>query len=278
MLQENHFSSIMIKKDKKEKKTIKYQAPALEKGLEILEYLSQRATPLSQSEIANGIHKTPNEIYRMLACLEEKGYLIREEISGKYKISLKLYHLSHQHSPVDEIRRTAQYPLDDLAKAIRQSCHLSVLYHYNVMVICQSRSPVPIALSIEEGSLFPLFKTASGKILLSFMSEQGREEVLKRDLDFNSYPPSKQKKIIRLLNEIQKKGYYVTPSELTLGITDISFPMIGENNTNAIASLTISVLSTQMNEEVTFEKIISQAQDTVDKIMANLGLRTFNLS
>ena len=79
----------MIKKDKKEKKTIKYQAPALEKGLEILEYLSQRATPLSQSEIANGIHKTPNEIYRMLACLEEKGYLIREEISGKYKISLK---------------------------------------------------------------------------------------------------------------------------------------------------------------------------------------------
>lgn len=264
----------MIEKDKKKAKVIKYHAPALEKGLEILEYLSQRAIPLSQSEIANGIHKTPNEIYRMLACLEEKGYLIREEISGKYKISLKLYHLSHRHSPVDEIRRTAQYPLDDLAKTIRQSCHLSVLYHYRVMVICQSRSPAPVALSIEEGSLFPLLKTASGKILLSFMSEHDREEVLKRDPDFNSYPASKQKKTIKLLNEIPKGGYYVTPSELTLGVTDISFPIIGENNTNAIASLTISALSTQMNEEITFENIISHARDTVDKIGARLGLKT----
>ena len=110
-----------------EEKVSKYQAPALEKGLDILEYLSQRAMPLSQTEIANGINKNPNEIYRMLVCLEERGYLTREEHSAKYMLSLKLYNLSHRHSPIDDIRRAAQYPMQQLAINLKQSCHLSVL-------------------------------------------------------------------------------------------------------------------------------------------------------
>ncbi|HET8830326.1 MAG TPA: helix-turn-helix domain-containing protein, partial [Pelobium sp.] len=81
----------------------KYQAPALEKGLDILEYLSSQSVPVSQTEIAGNLNKSSNEIYRMLVCLEDRGYIIRDQVSSKYKLSLKLYHLSHQHSVVDEL-------------------------------------------------------------------------------------------------------------------------------------------------------------------------------
>ncbi|HYH56504.1 MAG TPA: helix-turn-helix domain-containing protein, partial [Anseongella sp.] len=157
----------------------KYQAPALDKGLDIMEYLSLKAKPLSQTDIAAGIGKKPNEIYRMLVCLESRGYLIREEVSGKYKLSLKLYHLSHRHSPVDEVRRAAQHPMDELASTIHQSCHLGVLYLEQLMVISQSRSPGPIALSVEEGRLFPLLMTTSGRVLLAFMQEEERLRLLR---------------------------------------------------------------------------------------------------
>ena len=157
----------------------KYQAPALDKGLDILEYLSSQSIPLSQTEIASGIKRTPNEIYRMLMSLESRGYILRDEISGKYRLTLKLYHLSHRHSPVDELCKAAQYPLEELAQTIRQSCHLSILYLNQVMVVLHAKSPEPIALSIEEGNLFPLPLTASGKVLLAFLPQQERDAILK---------------------------------------------------------------------------------------------------
>jgi len=84
-----------------------YSAPALDKGLDILEFLSIQATPQSQVEISKGVDRSSNEIYRMLLCLEERDYLHRDSKTGKYSLSLKLYQLAHRHSPVDALKKAA---------------------------------------------------------------------------------------------------------------------------------------------------------------------------
>jgi len=253
-----------------EEKVSKYQAPALEKGLDIIEYLSQKATPLSQTEIATGINKNPNEIYRMLVCLEERGYLVREEHSAKYMLSLKLYNLSHRHSPVDEIRRASQHPMYNLAAKLKQSCHLGVLYNDQLMVILQAKSPSPIALSIEEGSLFPLLLTASGRILLAFLPEAERTNILNRISLFKSYSAKKQKSFIQELDEIQQKGIYLGTSDLSRGVTDIVMP-IGNMETGVFASLAVSILTTEYDEHFTSEEIIAEVQACTQSILNRLG-------
>lgn len=249
---------------------VKYHAPALEKGLDILEYISTEGKPLSQADIAIGINKNPSEIYRMLVCLEQRGYLLRDEVSGKYRQSLKLFNLSHRHSPMDEIRKASHYPMDDLAEKIKQSCHLGVLYQDKLIVVSQSRSPGPIALSIEEGSLFPLMLTASGKVILAFMEENERLELLKRNHLFGSYPHLKQQKFLQSLQEIKDMGYYITSSDLAKGVMDICVPI--RNGHDAIATLTVSILSIQLKEAVSFDEIVQQAIGTAKKISHNLGL------
>ncbi|MCK5814971.1 MAG: helix-turn-helix domain-containing protein, partial [Flavobacteriaceae bacterium] len=102
-----------------------YQSPALDKGLDIIEYLSLQAIAQSQTEIASGIERKPNEIYRMLVCLNERGYIVKNEVSGKYKLSLKLYYLSHRHPLLNSLRRAALYPMQELSEFSRQSCHLA---------------------------------------------------------------------------------------------------------------------------------------------------------
>lgn len=261
----------MIKANKPAIEEMKYHAPALEKGLDILEYISLEAKPLSQTEIASGIDKNPNEIYRMLICLEQRGYLLRDEISGKYRPSLKLYNLSHRHSPIDELRKVARYPMDELAEQIKQSCHLSVLYFDKLIVISQSRSPGPIALSIEEGSLFPLIKTASGRVLLAFMEERERLEILNKNEIFNGYSSRKRQKFLSSLKEIKEAGYYITSSDLAKGVMDITVS-IG-NERQAIASLTIAILTMQLNESVIYDEIVKAAKQTADKISTNLGFK-----
>ncbi|WP_421944084.1 IclR family transcriptional regulator [Pedobacter sp.] len=251
----------------------KYQAPALDKGLDILEYLSAQSVPLSQTEIATGIEKTPNEIYRMLMSLESRGYILRDEVSGKYRLSLKLFYLSHRHSPMDELRKAAQFPLEELANTVRQSCHLSILYMNQVMVIIHAKSPGPIALSIEEGNLFPLPLTASGKVLLAYMPESERTTVLKNNQIFKKYLKPQQDDFLVSLTEIQEKGAYLKTSDLAAGVTDISVPIGVANGGNIIACLTISMLNAlNMNKNVDNEVILAEAYKCVKKIEQRIGV------
>ncbi|KQS35710.1 IclR family transcriptional regulator [Pedobacter sp. Leaf194] len=254
-------------------KESKYQAPALDKGLDILEYLSAQSIPLSQTEIALGIEKTPNEIYRMLMSLESRGYILRDEVSGKYRLSLKLFYLSHRHSPMDELRKAAQFPLEELANTIRQSCHLSILYMNQVMVIIHAKSPGPIALSIEEGNLFPLPLTASGKVLLAYMPEAERNVTLKNNNIFKKYQKTQQEDFLASLEEIEKSGAYVKNSDSVSGVTDISVPIgIGGNN-GIIACLTISMLNA-LNADKAIENdvILAEANKCVKKIEQRIGV------
>jgi DNA-binding IclR family transcriptional regulator len=241
-------------------KESKYQAPALDKGLDILEYLSAQSIPLSQTEIAIGIEKTPNEIYRMLMSLESRGYILRDEVSGKYRLSLKLFYLSHRHSPIDELRKAAQFPLEELANAIRQSCHLSILYMNQVMVIIHAKSPGPIALSIEEGNLFPLPLTASGKVLLAYMPEDERTTTLKNNAIFKKYAKPQQEDFLNSLTDIQQTGSYFKNSDSVSGVTDISVPIGIESNNGIIACLTISMLNAlNVDQTIANDVILAEA-------------------
>lgn len=254
-------------------KESKYQAPALDKGLDILEYLAAQSIPLSQSEIALGIDRTPNEIYRMLMSLEGRGYILRDEVSGKYRLSLKLFYLSHRHSPVDELRKAAQFPLEELADTVRQSCHLSILYMNQVMVVIHAKSPGPIALSIEEGNLFPLPLTASGKVLLAYLPQQERDMILKSDLIYKKYPKPKKDEFLASLQHIHQTGAYFKPSDLAEGVTDISVPIGKHHKDGLIACLTISMLSTlNVNKNIKSEEILAEAYKCVKKIEQRIGV------
>ena len=75
------------------------EAPALEKGLDLLEALDATATGLTQAELARQVGRSVGEIFRMLATLERRGYVTRDGRSGEYSLSLRLFQLAAQHPP-----------------------------------------------------------------------------------------------------------------------------------------------------------------------------------
>src|SRR6201984_3821544 len=85
---------------------IRYAAPALEKGLDILELLASVSEALTHSEIASRLGRTLTEVFRMLVCLEERGYISRNGPDERYQLTLKLFEIVHQHPP--RHRRIAQ--------------------------------------------------------------------------------------------------------------------------------------------------------------------------
>ncbi|TGV02608.1 IclR family transcriptional regulator [Flavivirga rizhaonensis] len=248
----------------------KYNAPALDKGLDIIEYLSQEGIPLTQVEIAQGIDRTPSEIYRMLICLEERGYLIRGSNAGKYRLSLKMYNLSHTHTPFDELKRVASLPMQHLSETTRQSCHLSIINNDQLLVIYQMRSPSPVSLSIEEGTHFPLSMTTSGGTLLSMFSKEKRLAILSRDNHFKTWNNEQKENLLSIIENIEKDGYRSSKSKLTGGVTDIAVPL-GSKNSSIKAVLAISIFSSSLEEDTNIDTIINALKKTQLEINQLIG-------
>lgn len=142
-----------------------YSAPALEKGLDILELLSDEAGGLSQSEIADATGRSVGQIFRVLATLERRGYVTRDRQSGLYAFSMKVFDLAHRHPPLRGLVLVATPPMRELADQVRQSCNLSVLDAGAVRVVAQVESPADFGFRVRVGAEFPLDSTATGAVL-----------------------------------------------------------------------------------------------------------------
>src|SRR5215218_935872 len=151
-----------------------YRAPALEKGLDLLECLARERRAMTQAQLARALGRGSSELFRTLATLERRGYLRRDPVSGAYEPTLRLYELGHAHSPWEQLQRAAERPMRDLTAAVRESCHLSVAHHDQCLVLHQEESPLRVRLSVEVGSTIPLHQSASGRVLLALFSAEER--------------------------------------------------------------------------------------------------------
>jgi len=158
-------------KDKKAKNEVQYAAPALEKGLEILELLSNRQVAMGQSGIAQSLGRSSNEIFRMLAVLEKQGYLHRNATTGEYMLSLKLFTLGRYVQPLLSLVSAAREPMRAFSEVNGQECHLCVIEEGRLVVLHAQRASSPVGIFVDSGSVHNPMTTASGRLLLAQMPE-----------------------------------------------------------------------------------------------------------
>ena len=253
-------------------KVTKYHSPALDKGLDILEYLSLKESPQSQTEISESLGRSYNEIYRMLICLKEGGYISKSENSGKFALTLKLFNLGHRHSKVNSIRRAAFSPLQELSYSTECSCHLSIMHKHNVLIVAQGTNSGALTISVEEGSLFPVFTTNSGKVILSNLDEEQRLSYLNEIEAFKKLKKVHKEDYLLELQDISETGHRICESQEISGIVDIivpfKLPEIGISGALAVVALMKpgEILNDQRKKDILFK-----AKAAISQIDKNLG-------
>ncbi|WP_093329163.1 IclR family transcriptional regulator [Thalassotalea agarivorans] len=251
-------------------KPIKYAVPALDKALEIIEFLAIQTKGLTQAEIAQGLARSPNEIYRILVNLETRGYLIRDEKNSRYKLSLKLYNLSHSVSPIAQIRQVALPQMEDLAVKLGVSCYLSILYQSQTMVLISANSYSPVALSVNEGSLFSASQSSAGLVLLAHSNEQVKAMILERDKPYQLLKEKAKTELHQTLATIADNGFIMADNTLVDGIFDISC-IVGEIEGKIIAALTIPCLKHVTGKTIEQTALLEELQLTASNIKQQLG-------
>nr|WP_321509935.1 helix-turn-helix domain-containing protein [uncultured Celeribacter sp.] len=85
----------------------KYRAPALPKGLDILELLASEAEGRTQAETAKTLGRTTSEIFRMLMVLRDRSYVEPSEDDDRYYLTTRMFELAHRHPPVRRLTSLA---------------------------------------------------------------------------------------------------------------------------------------------------------------------------
>lgn len=213
----------------------RYRAPALDKGLDILELLASVDDGLTQIEIAKALGRSPNENYRMLDRLVRRGYVARNE-ADRFELTLKLFGLAHLHRPIRRLVAQATPLMRALARDIQQANHLAVYDRSEVIVIAQIDAPSYWGLAIRVGAKVGLFNTGSGHVLLAFRTPEVRALMIaehEEPSDDAEIPDDLEER----LAQVRQRGYEVMPSQQTSGVYNLSAPILGPDG-SAIAALT----------------------------------------
>lgn len=201
-----------------------YSAPALEKGLDILELLAVTPDSVGLSELAAKLGRSVGEIFRMLAVLEQRQYVAAQESSDKFQLTMKLFQLSHMHLPINMLVNAAAAPMRRLSQHTGQSCHLAILDDAVIRIIARQESFADLSFSVRVGTQAPVFQSCSGNILYAFADARVRES-LRRSAGENAGVALDQDATDTRAATIRRQGYYEVTSAKTVGITDIGYPV-----------------------------------------------------
>ena len=214
-----------------------YRAPALDKGLDILELLATQPEGLTRAQIVKDMARSPNEIYRMLERLVARQYVTRSASGDRYALSLKLFAMAHAHPPMNRLVNQALPVMDEFVRRAEQSCHMGVYDRGNVLIAAQVNSPRGWSFSVQRGARVGLLDTASGHMLMAYADADGRQRMLAEHLPLDGEVPVTAEGLAQTLAAIRAQGFVERDSAQSFGVVDISFPVLGPDNT-ALATLT----------------------------------------
>ena len=146
----------------------RYRAPALDKGLDILELLAGIDGGLTQAEIAKRLGRSANEFYRMLDRLVQRGYVTRID-GDRYCADAQAVRpgaAARAGAPAGVLCHAADARTrrDRPGRPTSWWCSIGAA----AVVIAQQEAPGYWGISIRVGSHISLFDTGSGHVLLAF--------------------------------------------------------------------------------------------------------------
>ncbi len=147
---------------KSEKNTPAPSLRALERGLQLLDYLiSIREGRLNQIAEANRL--PPSTAHRLLQALEQHGYVV-SRVHGVYRLGIKGLWFTSLREPVRQV-------LDNLRRASGETANFAMLVQDEMEYVERAVSDHALSFVVSVGARVPLNCSALGKALLAFRPE-----------------------------------------------------------------------------------------------------------
>lgn len=243
----------------------RYKAPALEKGLDVLERLATSERPLTVNEIGRMLDRSHGELFRMIQVLGYRGYIEQVPGTDGYELTDRLLSLGMHRPLMRSLVEVATPEMRQLAEYCGQSCHLAVRAEGDIVVVARMESSQQLSFSVPIGYRQSLWRTASGAALYAHQPEDVRARWRA------SFAPAPDTVAMddfqRRVDTLLERGIEAARSPFVEGVTDISAPI--RRGDFAVAALTIPFLK-RLNPKVDADKAVEALKAAAVRISERL--------
>jgi IclR family transcriptional regulator, KDG regulon repressor len=259
--------------NKPAKKSREYAAPAVDRALDILEFMAKHPRPYGTTELARSLKLPVNSVFRILKRLTEREYTVQDPVTGGYQLSTRVFSLGMSLYTRFELRQRARPHLEWMCRETEETCQIQVP-HGDQMLVLDTVSPeVSFYLRVVPGSLVFYHPNAYGKAVLAFMGEEDVKAVIPPRL--TGLTPNTivlRTELLQSLELTRKTGLSYDNEEYTSGIQCIGAPVFDVQG-KAVAGLGVTCLLSTIDaaSKAAFELIVLECAWRVSKDIGYSG-------
>jgi IclR family acetate operon transcriptional repressor len=213
----------------------------LDKGLDLLLALGEYPQGVGVSDLARDVGLSVSTVHRLLGTMVERKFASFNPSRRLYYLGLEVFELSHKVSLVHALSEVALPVMRRLSEATGEPSMLSVLQGEELIYLERVDGWRGVQIRGTVGERGPLHATSMGKVLLAFLPETEREEIMGQ-LTLEKLTLNTITDLPRLRDEVRKvreNGFAIADEEREEEIRAIAVPVINSRG-NAAAAICIA--------------------------------------
>ena len=257
----------MAKKEKSE-----YIIQAVDHALDLLEQFHDEVDELGVTELSKRLKLHKNNVFRLLATLESRGYIEQNRVTENYRLGLKTLELGQTFIKQMGLLRQSRPILEALVRDCNETTYVSILKEFHIVYLDAVETDLTVRVVPRVGSRLPAYCTAAGKIQLAYMTEEELDNFLptKELKRFTPNTVTGRDELKVDLKKVAELGYAIDNEELDIGVRCVAAP-IRDYTRRIIGAVSISGPSMRFTEERMENELIPMVRKAGDDISAKLG-------
>jgi IclR family pca regulon transcriptional regulator len=219
---------------------------SLARGLAVLRAFSdsRRALTIAQISQKTGIPRAA--VRRCLHTLKQLGYAEAE--MNNFSLRPKVLTLGYSYLSSTPLAVSSQPYLNNISRALNESCSLAVLDDSEVLYIARSATSRVMSVALNAGSRLPAYCTSLGRVMLAHLDPDELDAYFARTKlrPMTERTVVSQKRLREILAGVRQQGYAINDEELELGLRSIAVPVRGASG-KVLAALNVGAQAARVS-------------------------------
>ena len=241
-------------------------------ALDILEQFHDNVDELGVTDLSKRLRLHKNNVFRLLATLESRGYIEQNRVTENYRLGLKTLELGQTFIRQMGLLRQSRPVLESLVRECNETTYVAILKEFHIVYLDVVETDLTVRVVPRVGARLPAYCTAAGKVQLAYMTDEELENYLPSK-ELKRYTPNTitdKDDLKRHLKDIAEQGYALDNEELDVGVKCVGAP-IRDYTRRIVGAVSISGPSMRFLDERMNNELIPLVKRAAEEISPKLG-------
>jgi DNA-binding IclR family transcriptional regulator len=249
-----------------------YVIQSVTNALNLLEEFKGDRDELGVTELSNRLKLHKNNIFRLLATLETKGYIEQDKATENYRLGVKNLELGQTFIKQLGLVRPLKPFLKEIVKECNEMAYIGTIRQNSVVCLDVEESNQAVKVTNHVGLRLPIYCTAIGKAQIAYSAEEELEKLGIFD-NMERFTPNtivNKVEFIKQIKEVAKRGYALDNEEYNPGVTCVAVP-IRDYTGRVVGGISVPGPAFRMTDEILKRVIIPVVKAAGEKASKRLG-------